>query len=356
MKRFRRLVVLLVMAVAAPMLASGASATTSGTWTAYPGQKTVYQTQVKQPVNASPPYSVFGSSNTSNSVIPVKFGLLAGLGPFVFESICSDNPGCGPIGGTTANDFSYLSFAPDAAIVFNDLSELRAVYTFTLGDCHGGSLRWQVRVDSNGNNVIDPYDPVSNPGGDKAVFIYYGLPPAFGNGGVNGCTPSSSAGASQSGLNLLDPSQQGVLRFDTSQFNGIFYNGYAGAQSVAGSYRVWRASLVLDSGWGGDQRLTLGDTTVNGNTFTPPSSSPLKSTCNLPPAQIRVTKQPDTNPPDLAPAFSIQPADTNGWFRIVDCKYMYNLATSSLLGPGLYKVEAVINGEAVDGAAYFWLK
>jgi hypothetical protein len=35
---------------------------------------------------------------------------------------------------------------------------------------------------------------------------------------------------------------------------------------------------------------------------------------------------------------------------------MYNLATSTLLGPGLYKVEAVINGEAAGGAAYFWLK
>jgi hypothetical protein len=53
---------------------------------------------------------------------------------------------------------------------------------------------------------------------------------------------------------------------------------------------------------------------------------------------------------------SIQPQDNNEYFRIVDCKYMYNLATSSLSGTGTYKVEAVINGTPAGGAAYFDLK
>jgi hypothetical protein len=120
---------------------------------------------------------------------------------------------------------------------------------------------------------------------------------------------------------------------------------------------VIRASLVLDSGWGGDQRLTLSSATVNDNTFTPPAASSLTQTCNLPPADIRVTKVSGTLPLGLVnEPISIQPADTNGHFRIVDCKYMYNLATSSLSGQGRYEVEAVINGNAVDGAAYFSLK
>jgi hypothetical protein len=225
---------------------------------------------------------------------------------------------------------------------------MTSVYDFTLGDCHGGSLRWQVRVDSNENDVLDP--------ADKAVFIYYGLPPAFGNGGVNGCRPDSTDGESQSGINLLDPSEQSVTRFDTSQFNGIFYNDYAGASAVAGSYRVWRASLILDSGWQTDQRLTLGSAAVNSDTFTPPSPTALKPTCDLPPADIRVTKE-SVEPLGLVnEPVSIQPADENGHFRIVDCKYMYNLATSSLSGTGCYKVEAVINGEAADHPAYFCLK
>jgi hypothetical protein len=226
---------LVAVIVWAPLTVSADSTTTTanGTWTAHPGQETIYQTQVKQPINdvnsyTDPNVSVF--ANNSKSVIPVKFALLSGLGPFVFESIWSD--GVDPNEETT-NDYSFLSFAPNASLTFDDLYNLTAGYTFTLSDCHGGSLRWQVRVDSNENGVLDT--------ADKAVFIYYGLPPAFGNGGVNGCRPDSTAGESQSGINLLDPSQQSVTRFDTTQFNGIFYNDYAGASAVAGSYRVWRA-------------------------------------------------------------------------------------------------------------------
>ena len=39
---------------------------------------------------------------------------------------------------------------------------------------------------------------------------------------------------------------------------------------------------------------------------------------------------------------SIQPQDNNNIYRIVDCKYMYNLATSSLSGVGTYSVYATI--------------
>lgn len=48
---------------------------------------------------------------------------------------------------------------------------------------------------------------------------------------------------------------------------------------------------------------------------------------------------------------SIQPNDSNGIFRIVDCKLMYNLATSSLSGVGTYKVYAVINGTPASNPA-----
>jgi len=45
---------------------------------------------------------------------------------------------------------------------------------------------------------------------------------------------------------------------------------------------------------------------------------------------------------------SIQPQDNNGIFRIVDCKYMYNLATSSLSGVGTYTVKATIDGTTFE--------
>ena len=53
---------------------------------------------------------------------------------------------------------------------------------------------------------------------------------------------------------------------------------------------------------------------------------------------------------------TIQPQDSNSIFRIVDCKYMYNLATSSLTGAGKYNVVAIIGGMPLDDVATFDLK
>ena len=50
---------------------------------------------------------------------------------------------------------------------------------------------------------------------------------------------------------------------------------------------------------------------------------------------------------------TIQPQDHNGIFRIVECKYMYNLATSSLMGAGKYNVVATIDGTEFDDVATF---
>jgi hypothetical protein len=53
---------------------------------------------------------------------------------------------------------------------------------------------------------------------------------------------------------------------------------------------------------------------------------------------------------------AIRSSDVGTAFRIVDCKYMYNLAAKSL-GAGQYEVQAVINGSTVaDGSGKFALK
>jgi len=44
------------------------------------------------------------------------------------------------------------------------------------------------------------------------------------------------------------------------------------------------------------------------------------------------------------------------YFRIVDCKYIYNLDVSTLLGSGTYTVQPVIGGTPVAGPAFFSLK
>lgn len=118
---------------------------------------------------------------------------------------------------------------------------------------------------------------------------------------------------------------------------------------------IIRASLVLDSGWGGDQILTLTSATVNSNTFVP-STGGGSQTCDLPAATIRITKVSGSSTGVVNEPISIQPNDDDLHFRIVDCKYMYNLATSSLSGPGGYKVEVMINGNPATGAALFDLR
>jgi hypothetical protein len=291
----------------------------TGTWELFPAQSTSYSTSVQQPINTD------GSSNfkaNGKAVIPVKFSLSSGTGPAAFESIYSDNP------ANTDNDFSFLSFTPTGSLTFGDLEELKADYAFTTGNCHGGALRWSVRTSPT-----------------QSVFIYYGDYPNFTD-----CTSTSQSGISL--VNLAD------LRYDTGQYTGgTFYDSYANAIALVGpSTPVIRASLVLDAGWGGDQKLTLTSATVNGNSFTPAAASAQSPTCNLPAATVKVTKFDASPSGPVNEPVSIQPSDDNSLFRTVDCKYMYNLATSSLQGVGTYTVYADIGGVFATNPAIFDLK
>lgn len=288
----------------------------AGTWQLYPAQTNSYSTSVQQPIN------VDGTSNfkaNGKAVIPVKFSLSTALGPVIFRSIGSDS--------STDNDFSFLSFTPSAALTFADVTNLSAVYNFTEGNCHGGSLRWQVRTSPT-----------------QAVFIYYGDYPNFAD-----CNTTIN---NQSGMNMIGQSD---LRYDTSQYvGGTFYDSYAHALTLVGSLPVLRASLVLDSGWGGDQVVTPSNVAVGTNTFVPLSGG--TQTCDLPSAMIQITKTGASPTGDVNEPISIQPNDNNSQFRIVDCKYIYNLATSSLSGPGRYTIEVVINGTPATGPASFDLR
>ena len=296
----------------------------AGSWELYPPQATGYTTAVQQPINTD------GTSNfksTGKSVIPIKFTLATGPGPVVFESVGSDTD--------TANDYSFLSFTPSSSLTFSQIFNLTATYTFTEGDCHGGSLRWSVRTTAT-----------------QSVFIYYGVPANFGNGGDGGCTATSVGGADQTGLNLL---VQSGARFDLTQYGGSFYGTYADALAAVGSSSIIRASLVLDSGWGGDQKLTLTNATVNTNTFVPATGGSLP-TCTLPPATIQIKKLSGATTGPVNEPLTIQPADNNSQFRIAGCAYMYNLDTSSLSGAGRYEVTALINGTPAAGTAAFDLR
>ena len=330
-------VLLIASLVVTPALASTVVTTPNGTWTAYPGQSTVYQTSVQQPINTD------GSSNfkaNGKAVIPVKFGLAQGTGAFVFESIWSDNA------TNNANNYSFLTWQSSTPMTFANIVELSAVYAFTDGDCAGGSLRWTVYLNDGGTirNLDIHYQP--------------------GAGGISQqtCAPGTS------GANLIGSID---AIYVTQEFNGgysfpsPYNNTYADALSQLGSLSVVGMSLIVDSGWGanGDQVVALTSATVAvggsnpyGETFTPQRSSPLTSTCPTQEASIKITKTDGMPTGDVNEPISVQPQDNNGLFRIVDCKYMYNLATSSLSGVGTYKVYAVINGVEATNPAVFDLK
>src|SRR2546423_1484851 len=121
------------MILAVPAFAELTIVPPQGTWAAYPEPVVLYQTQVQQPINAD------GSSNfkfNGKSVIPVKFALSKGTGPFLFESIFSN--------ASSADDFSFLNWQSSTALTFANITKLSAVYLFTDGDCAAGSLRWTV--------------------------------------------------------------------------------------------------------------------------------------------------------------------------------------------------------------------
>jgi hypothetical protein len=297
------------------VLSLGVALAQSGTWTLYPHQATLYSVQVNQPVNADGS-SVF----KSNGVIPLQFTLSTGIGPVVFESIGSNNP------TVTADDYSVLSFSPTLPTLVSQITTLKANYAFATGNCHGGSLRWSVAT-AAGN-----------------LFIYYGSLPNFTD-----CTT-----VSQSGLNMIGMSD---LRYDTGQFTGgSSYDTYSHAMSLIGNQTVKYVALVIESGWGGDQIVTLTSGTVNDDTWTPSPTGNLAQTCALPPANIKITKTSGFDPGAVDEVSSVQPNDNNLQFRVMNCKYMYNLAANSLSGTGTYKVEALINNVAASGNATFGLK
>jgi hypothetical protein len=341
----RSFTVLAAVSLLVGLLVSPTSATVpTGTWEQYPVGSTEYHADVQQPID---------SANTSNwnskskGAIPVMFKLSSRTGPAAFESIGSD--------ANIDNDYAYLSFAPDLATTFGAIGNLSAIYAWDIGDCWGGSLRWQVRVDSNGNGLNDPKTD-AHPSGDAAVFIYYGVYPSFGNDGVSGCGGDELVGVDQSGQNMIgDPD----LRYDITQFGtgaGFpFYGSYAQAVAVTGSARVWRASLVLDSGWRGDQRLLPGTVaSVDGNSrmFISSTGSAFAPTCTLPPATIKITKTFGVDQGVVDETATTYQPDGGVNFRVVDCKYQYNLSIPSLKGSGHYFIEIQIGGNTIGTANF----
>jgi hypothetical protein len=212
-----------------------------------------------------------------------------------------------------------------------------------MGDCFGGSLRWDVYVP----------DPVS------VVHIYYGNPSGFPDPPGQSCSGTNS----ETGQNLISSPTAPPNRFEIG--NTGVYTTYAAALAAVGSMQVSAAQLTLDSGWKADQRVNVSNVTVNDNTWVPkttetttttPVVGTYASTCTLPVAELRWGKNSASPTGDVNEADSIQPKDTGVFYRQVDCKYIYNLDVSSLSGQGSYTVWVRIGGVNVQVPATFDLR
>lgn len=334
---------------------SWAQSSTSGTWTHFPSQTPTFTAVVRPPIKADGS-SVFNDG----AVIPVKFKLLTGPGVFLFDSVWSNNFGVGGE-GEHGDDFAVLSFtpAPAGSLTFNDITNLTADYAFALGNCQGGSLRWSVTFDigEDDNNVPGEGEPDPRDN-DRSIFIYYGGYPNF--------TDCTSEDNNQSGVNMIgltDP------RYDTSQIGGTFYDTYANALQLAGpqtgesprpALRIASVTLAIDSGWMQDeagvykdQSVNLTGAQVNDNRFVPVTGTQT-ATCNLPLAAINVVE--DTGG-YVANPLNVQRKFGDTFYRNTnECTYSYNLATSSLFGPGDYKVYVVIDNHIVLNPGSFKLR
>jgi hypothetical protein len=380
MKRMKHLGVIgaLGALLVAGLLVSPAAATstfphTAGDWFFRPKQASTstvvtttgssYKSAVRPPINAD------GSSNwpAKRGVIPVQFDLLAAptttttttttYDPPVWQSL-QNGPQTFAFAQLCLVDGLYSTLAcPSApttpALNFSDIQNLRADYVFTTGDCHAGSLRWDVYV-QHGANI-------------ETVEVYYGNP----NGVPVPPGQSCSGTSSETGKNLMDNSDLTlpVNRFEMLGGWGVpgpVYTTYADAfaSTNAGTDKVVAVQLTLDSGFAGDQKANVSNVIVNDNLWVPlttetsstTTTGDYAKTCILPAAGLRWAKNDATPTGAVNEAESIQPKDTGQLYRQVDCKYIYNLDVSSLNGQGTYTVWVNINGVNIQVPATFDLK
>jgi hypothetical protein len=135
-----------------------------------------------------------------------------------------------PFGGADGNvltsssvvPFSGLDFAlPAGGISAEELTNLGLDYTILAGNCGGGSPRYQLDVEGDGN-----------------VFVYIGDAPNFDNCGTVG-TPKITG-------NLLESSD---LRCDYTQLGGPFYGDCGNLADVLDGRAITGIKLVVDGGW-----------------------------------------------------------------------------------------------------------
>lgn len=144
-----------------------------------------------------------------------------------------------------------IDFNIPAGTTLADLTHLQTDYKVTVGDCGGGSPRFQINVDG------------------KNIFVYLGPGPNF-----TGC-PLNTWTMSEEFIGSTDKV------FDLSQLGGQFYSTYSDAIKLLGTHSVTGIQLLVDAGWavsGGAQTILADNVRINSDvyTFDPPTKDQCK--------------------------------------------------------------------------------
>jgi hypothetical protein len=275
-----------------------------------------YKSQIQQPINPD---------NTSTwpakrGVIPVQFKLAESSKTVQTVTKVPSFKSIGSDGFDPNTDWSALTHVPPTGTKVEGITNLTSHYAWVTGTNHGGSLRWVINASGG------------------PIWAHHGSYPNFTDNAVPG-----------SGDNLISQSD---LRFDASSRGGPTYATWNDIKNLYGSEVVGSVALTIDGGWGGDQEIDLFSATVNGSTVgiqdsytsTETLSEVVGATTNEPTAHIEVVKvNKDGTPIDVMETPSSAQGDTDGQFRQIDGKYMYNLKAETL-GSGNFQVFMVVDG------------
>jgi hypothetical protein len=139
-------------------------------------------------------------------------------------SVCKENCLSGGVSGELLT--SSVIYLPDHTLKLHQIHTLSTDYRRWQGDCGGGSPRFEIGLDGNGDGQID-----------GSIFIYLG--PLY-----------NFTGCSDTWLNTGNLRQfPGVERVDSTQFGGRFYGSFEEAIQLVGGYSICYIILVVDGAW-----------------------------------------------------------------------------------------------------------
>jgi hypothetical protein len=192
------------------------------------------------PASALGPWSLYGTAAS------VKEGQRPNRWAIETTSDCPP----GPVICFENDTFTYggIEFRhPNRKLTFKKIYRLATDYAFKQGDCAGGSPRFSIAIDMDGDGDFTQPE-------DGHVFVYIGEAPNF---------DTCETGWQNTG-NLISSTDS---RFDTSQVGGSFYDTYDNALELVGDKRVVYVSLDLDGGWIDYQEILFDNVAVNNFTL-----------------------------------------------------------------------------------------